>query len=117
MIAFLADECFSGKIVEAMRTAGYRVERAGVLCPSAPDMDVLALAYSRNEVLLTEDYDFGELCVRFGLPAHGVIVVAVKKLPATAQGAWVVQCLNKLGEKVLRSFVTIEPGRLRRRPL
>jgi predicted nuclease of predicted toxin-antitoxin system len=106
-----------GKNIRGLREAGYTVERAGTLCPSAPDEEVSALAFAKGWELLTEDHDFGELWVRLRMPSHGVLVASVKKLPATARGAWVVQCLNQLGDDILGSFVTIEPGRMRRRPL
>ncbi len=117
MVAFFTDECFSGKIVKDLRAAGYDIVRAVDVCPAGDDEVVLAAAHAQGRVLLTEDYDFGELCVRFVLPTHGVVIVAVKALSAARQGARVVQCLSHLGDRVLGAFVTIEPARLRSRPL
>ena len=91
MVAFFADACLSGKIVRALRAAGYDVMRAADTCPDADDETVLAQAYTQGRILLTEDYDFGELCIRFRLPADGVAIVAVKSLNAARQGTRVVQ--------------------------
>lgn len=117
MVAFFTDECFSGRIVGALRDAGFDIVRTVDVCPSGDDQIVLAEAYAQDRVLLTEDYDFGELCIRFGLPTHGVVIIAVKGLSATSQGARVVQALSDLGDRVRGAFVTIEPARVRLRPL
>lgn len=73
MAKFFADECFNGAIVSAARAAGFDVVRAVDVCPSADDEVVLATAFQQQRVLLTEDKDFGDLCVRLGLPTEGVV--------------------------------------------
>lgn len=98
MIRFLADECFSGKIVRTLCDAGFDVVRSVDNCPSGNAETVLGLAYAQERILLTEDYDFGELCIRPGLPAHSVVIVSVKSLPTVEQGARVVACLTELGD-------------------
>jgi predicted nuclease of predicted toxin-antitoxin system len=117
MVTFFTDECFSGKIVRALIDAGFDVVRAVDLCPSGDDEVVLALAYAQGRILLTEDYDFGDLCIRFGLPTRGVVIVSVKSLSSASQCARVGQCLTDLGDRVHGAFVTIEPARVRLRPL
>lgn len=117
MPAFLADECFSGALVRALRAAGFDVIRSVDAIPSAPDEDVLALAHRQGRILLTEDNDFGELAVRLGLPTHGVVRVDVKALDRSAQVLRVVNALTTLGDQVNGALVTIEPTRTRRRPL
>ncbi len=117
MAKFFTDECFSGVIVRALKAAGFDVARAVDDCPSGDDRSVLALAYEQGRILLTEDFDFGELCIRFGLPTHGVVIVTVKGLSAAKQAERVVKCLTDLGDTIAGTFVTIEPARVRQRPL
>jgi predicted nuclease of predicted toxin-antitoxin system len=117
MVAFFTDECFSGRIIDALRHAGFDIVRATDVCQSAEDSVVLAAAHAQGRILLTEDYDFGELCVRLGLPTRGVVIVSVKKLSAVSQGARVAQSLATLGNRVEGAFVTIEPARIRLRSL
>jgi predicted nuclease of predicted toxin-antitoxin system len=114
---FFTDECFSGPIVQAMRNAGFDVVRAVDVCPSASDETVAAIAFAQGRVLVTEDYDFGKLCVQMGLPAHGVVIVSLKPLPLSQQGAQVTSCLANLSGQLIGSFVVIEPARVRVRPL
>jgi predicted nuclease of predicted toxin-antitoxin system len=117
MVAFLADECFSGTIVRALQVAGHDVMRASKFCPGGDDEAVLALAFERNRILLTEDYDFGELCIRFQKPARGIILVALKGLAQETQAARVVKCIAELTDRVRGAYITIEPSRVRLRPL
>ena len=113
MVTFLADECFSGPLLRAMLSAGFDVIRSADTIPSAPDEDVLALAYSQGRVLLTEDTDFGELTVRLALPTHGVIRVDLKSLNRARQSHRLVAGLLALGEQAIGSLTTIEPTRTR----
>ena len=117
MVAFLADECFAGPLVRAMRAAGYDVPRSADTFPAAPDEQVLALAFAQGRVLRTEDNDFGDLVVRLGLPTHGVIRVDLKSLHKADQAVRLIKALNELGEKVRGAMVTIEPNRTRMRSL
>ncbi len=117
MPKFMADECFSGPIIRAMRAFGFDVKRSAESLPAAGDEEVLAAAFAQQRVLLTEDFDFGELCVRFKLRACGVVIAAVKELPEATQCRRVVQALEQLGDQVDGSLVTIEPARVRLRPL
>jgi len=117
MVAFLADECFSGRLVRALILAGFDVVRSAESHPSAPDVVVLQLAFDQGRVLLTEDNDFGELAVRLGLPTHGVVRVDLKMLGGSAREARLVAALRSLGEKVEGALVTVEPSRSRVRKL
>ena len=117
MVSFLADECFSGPLLRAMKAAGYDVVRSQDIAPAAPDERVLAIAFVQGRVLLTEDNDFGDLVVRFGLPNHGVVRVALKTLDKAEQVHSLLRALNDLNDKVLGALVTIEPKRTRVREL
>jgi predicted nuclease of predicted toxin-antitoxin system len=109
----MADECFSGPLLRALRQAGFDVTRSAETCPAAPDDEVLALAYAEGRILLTEDTDFGELAVRLGLPTHGVVRVDLKSLAKAAQAARLIEAFTGLGAAVEGALVTIEPTRTR----
>ena len=88
---------FFRSLVRALRVAGYDISRSADAAPGASDEEVLALAVSQTRILVTEDNDFGDLVVRFGLPTHGVVRVALKPLVKSAQGPRLIQALNDLG--------------------
>lgn len=45
--------------------------------PSASDAEVLAIAFKRNALLITEDKDFGELVFRFQKPHKGILLIRI----------------------------------------
>ncbi|MGO9485212.1 MAG: DUF5615 family PIN-like protein [Rhodomicrobium sp.] len=112
MPAYIADECFSGRILRRLREAGFDVIRSVDINPSARDREVLALAFSENRVLLTEDTDFWDLIVRFGLQTHGAVRLDLNALSREARAQRALQALSQLGEDV-RGIVSIEPSRTR----
>jgi len=113
MLAYIADECFSGRVLGALRDAGFDVIRSADINPSASDIEVLALAFSENRILLTEDTDFGDLIVRFGFQTHGVVRLELNALSREARAQRTVQALIQLGEDVRGAIVSIEPSRTR----
>lgn len=117
MPTFIADECFSGLLLKALRAAGFDVSRSADLLPAAMDEQVLAIAYAEGRVLLTEDRDFGELVVRLGLPTHGVVRVDLRSLERSAREVRLVEALTSLGSGVEGALVTVEPTRTRVRRL
>jgi predicted nuclease of predicted toxin-antitoxin system len=68
-------------------------------------------------VLVTADYDFGELVIRLRQPAHGVVNLALGDLAATTRADIAVRRFRELGDRLVGNFVTIEPARIRIRPL
>lgn len=113
MASYIADECFSGYILRTLRDAGFDVTRSADTNPSASDVEVLALAFSENRILLTEDTDFGDLIVRFGLPTHGVVRPGLNSLSREARAQRALNALVQLGESVRGAIVSIEPTRTR----
>ncbi len=47
---YIADECFSGRILRALRDAGFDVTRSAEINPSANDIEVLALAFREKRM-------------------------------------------------------------------
>jgi predicted nuclease of predicted toxin-antitoxin system len=107
MPAFLADECFSGLILRALQAAGFDVVRSIDIMPGADDRAVLELAVREGRVLLTEDTDFGELTMRLGLPAVGIVRVELMALNRAARTERTIAALRQLGEQVRGALVSI----------
>ena len=116
---FLVDDCIPRQVVARLRLEGHDVIWARDVCPGDEDTKVLARAVSENRILLTEDRDFGELTVRFKLPAIGVVIASIGEF------AWgldviaehVVRVVNDLDGSCVGALTVIEPGRARQRPL
>lgn len=113
-----ADQCVGIPILQALEAAGIDVVRSSEVLPtSAPDADVLALAVHQERFLLTEDTDFGEMVVRLGLPALGIIRLDLKGLSRGERVERAVNAMRKIGDQAKGALVTVEPTRIRIRQL
>ena len=116
-VRLFADECVAGSTIARLRAAGFDITSAAAVSPSVDEEQILATAYQQGRVLITADKDFGELVVRFGRPTRGVVNLALGDLAAATRARIVAARLTELGDRILDSVVTIEPGRVRIRPL
>jgi len=116
-VRLFADECVASTIIRRLRSEGFDVVAAADVCPTADDDAVLAHAYQDGRVLITADKDFGELVVRLGHRTYGVISLALGDLAVATRADIAVARLAELGDRIRGNFVTIEPGRVRVRPL
>ena len=116
---FLVDENISRRIVEGLIAAGHDAEWVVETRSGDSDTELLGASLAKSQVLLTADWDFGELTVRFGVPAFGVAIVAVDQFRGnperTAQD--VIGRLTELGDSLMGFLTMLEPGRTRRRAL
>jgi predicted nuclease of predicted toxin-antitoxin system len=114
---FFADECVATEIVEQLRAAGLDVAYAKEVCRGSPDPEVLRLAAEDGRVLITHDLGFGELVVRTGQPAVGVVILSLYTLPTGARERYAAERVRDLGDAAIGHLTVIEPGRVRFRPL
>lgn len=113
----LADENVPRSIVVWLRAEGHDVLYAAESRHRVPDDDLLAEAEAQGYVVLTEDKDFGELIFRDQRNSHGVILLRMDDLSASArlarlQAAWAVIEANLPGH-----FIVVSRTKLRVRPL
>ena len=110
---FLADESCDFAVVRASRAAGYDVATVSDLTPGAEDHIVAALAASESRVLLTEDKDFGQLAHATGHSTSGVVLIRYPARARSALAAAIVAVVAEFGDRLIGSFVVVEPGRAR----
>ena len=74
---------------------------------------------AEERVLITEDRDFGTLTMRFARPAVGVVIAHIQDYPHGLDEIVdrISDSIHNLGDKLLGFLTTIEPGRVRQRPL
>jgi predicted nuclease of predicted toxin-antitoxin system len=66
----------------------------------AEDAAILKLAADQERILLTEDKDFGELVIRLGLPAYGILLLRMNPANSDAK-------LGRLREILLRDVARL----------
>ena len=113
----LADECCPAPIVAALRAAGHDVLHMLEASPGVPDTAVVALAISEDRVVISEDYDFGELAIRHRLPLPGLVLLAFGRQPNTVRIERTLQVISGFGDQLRGRLTIIEPQSHRTRPL
>jgi predicted nuclease of predicted toxin-antitoxin system len=116
-LRLLVDECCDRLLVSALRQAGHDVLSVAETMAGEPDESVLLAARESGRVLVTYDYDFGELTVRHGLPVPGVILVACHGLAPLERARRTAAALAALADDGRGWLTMIEPKRVRRRPV
>ena len=114
---FLADECCDAGLVEALRADDHDVLYAQELLRGGVDDDILAVAYSQDRILLTEDKDFGELVYRLGRPARGVILLRFDVAERHLKLPRLRVLITERSWQLTGAFVVVEPDKFRVRPL
>lgn len=117
MTTFFADECVARTIVEGLVHHGFDVIDAKDVCRGDSDERVLALAEAAGRIVVTDDWGFGEMTIRHGQAASGVIILFLYALSAGARERYAVERIVEIADKALGSLIIIEPGRVRTRPL
>jgi predicted nuclease of predicted toxin-antitoxin system len=84
---------------------------------ASTDIIVAKHAWAEDRVLITEDYDFGELVVRHNVQIPGLVILAMPDEPRLAQIERVLQLVARLGEGLRSQITIVELGRERRSPI
>ena len=104
----LADHCVFEATVRLLEAAGYAVTRLREIAPTnSADSDVLALAVERDEVLLTNDLDFGDI-VRYPPSDYcGVILLRIRPATEDKVHALLLRVLAEFGRARLRAGLLV----------
>lgn len=105
---FLADESCDFAVVRALRAAGHDVATVAEDEPGLTDCDVIARAESESRIVLSEDKEFGQLSFSAGGGSVGSVLLRIPARVRASLGSDVVQFIETLGDRLLRSFVTAE---------
>ena len=116
-INFLVDESCDFIVVRTLRSGGYDVLYVAESFPSASDHQVIQQANNEERIILTEDKDFGEWVFAHGKNVAGVILIRFPGNARTQLGEEIRLLLDIRDVELTKSFVVIEPGRLRIRKI
>ncbi len=114
---FLFDECCHRLLVVALREAGHDVRYAAETDARATDLIISILAAEENRIVVTADYDFGELAIRRQQALPGVILLAPSQTPIADRAARLLDVISKAQTGLLGALTIIEDGRVRQRPI
>jgi hypothetical protein len=87
--------------------------------PGASDPEVLEVSHRESRILLTQDWDFGELAVRDRKPTAGIVIVPTDAYagPLDTVAAQIAQRLIELGGALGGHLTVVGPRRTRQRVL
>jgi hypothetical protein len=74
-------------------------------------------AAAEQRILLTEDKDFGELVVRLGLPAHGIVLLRLNPADSAAKLERLREVLLHDATRLPHCFVVVDAKKARFRSL
>ena len=85
--------------------------------PGRTTITVLQMAFYQQRILLTEDKDFGELVVRFALPAFGIVLLRINPADTALKVARLRAVIAADAARLPGHFVVIDEDKSRFRPL
>ncbi len=113
MNKFLLDESCDAAVALALEEAGYDVLMVAHVSPGIADEEVIKLALEQNRILLTEDKDFGQLVYASGKEACGVMLFRFPSFERENIAKKAVELVNAERESLQKSFVVLEPNKIR----
>jgi predicted nuclease of predicted toxin-antitoxin system len=106
-------------MVKRLRAAGHDCRWIAEIAPDEADPRVLESSVDDRRIVIPEDWGFGELAIRQGRPAYGVVIVAMPQLArdiATIADL-LAHRLTELEKSLIGRLTIIEAGRVRQRDL
>ncbi|MEM8528227.1 MAG: DUF5615 family PIN-like protein [Bacteroidota bacterium] len=119
-LLILADEGFNGNFVRTLRAKGFQVDWVLEIASSISDEEVIELAKSNQQTLLTEDKDFGEWVFAHQIEGLTIIFVRYQKEDYETILESLLIILSELEEQEESSkneFITINKNKVRRRAI
>ena len=113
----LADEGLNGNIVRALREEGYQVTWVKEAYIGAVDEDIIVLARQNNQVLITEDKDFGEWVFAHQISGLTIILLRYTKDDYDAILTFLQSTLGSIEKNKINEFITINKNKVRRRSI
>jgi predicted nuclease of predicted toxin-antitoxin system len=114
---FLADECCPAPVVYAMRAAGHDVVYGLEWGPGLSDLDIVHAAQDEDRIVVTEDYDFGEIAIRRRMSIPGLVILSFVSRPAATRIDRTLATIALLSEDLRSQVTLIYATGHRRRPL
>lgn len=117
MADWLADECLPEPIVAMLRANGDDVRYAAEGDHRASDEALIEIAQAERRIIITEDFDFGELLVRRRLSAPGCIVVFMPEADALERAERVADVVSRKDFDARGRLTILTRRRIRQRDL
>jgi len=116
-LRFYVDECCPRQLAETLRALGHDVRYAPEAGAGLTDEIHAEIAISERRVVITSDYDFGELAMRGLRPFAGVVLIAPVGVRMAAVAEALALRIDQMQEDLKGYLTILEKKRTRRRPI
>jgi predicted nuclease of predicted toxin-antitoxin system len=113
----LIDECCPRAFAETLRREGHDIVYVADFGAASADVALAQLADADGRVIISQDCDFGELAIRQGVPATGVVLMTCYSLSVADRCDRLCGVISDLGQKLLGAMTVVELRRVRQRSL
>jgi predicted nuclease of predicted toxin-antitoxin system len=113
----LIDECVQAGLADALRRVGFDVAVSSRTHAGAADEEVLELAFAHQRVVVTNDHDFGDLVVRHGRKAIGLVLIRQRALVLGEARDEMASRLAALQDRLAGHVTVIDGDKVRQRRL
>jgi|SRR6267142_2732003 predicted nuclease of predicted toxin-antitoxin system len=114
---WLVDECVDAALVAHLQDGGHDAVYMSDVEPRATDVEVMRRAQRDQQLLLTEDKDFGDLVFRRALPVPGIVLLRIDPRQRSLKIARLEAAIARFGEALFGRYTVVEAARFRHRPL
>lgn len=104
---FVADEGLDAPIVQALRDGGHDVYYIKDEHPGLSDEEVLKIANERDEILIANDKDFGELVYRLQQIHSGILLIRLSGIKPKEKAAIILKAIEEHGSELYKAFTVI----------
>lgn len=116
-VRVLIDECCDRMVALGLSEAGWDVAYVAHQYAGAEDRVLVDVAATEDRIIITQDYDFGDLVIRQAQASCGVALIACPGLARADRVRRAVTALVSEAERLAGALTIIEPDRIRRRAL
>jgi predicted nuclease of predicted toxin-antitoxin system len=101
---WLVDECVDAALVAHLQDRGHDVVYMSDVEPRATDVEVMRRAQRGQQLLLTEDKDFGDLVFRRALPVPGIVLLRIDSRQRSLKIVRLETAIGRFGGSAIRSI-------------
>lgn len=117
MARFLVYESCPRAVVDALRAADHDATYAADDHRRADDAALVALAEAESRIIVTEDFDFGELLIRRQLKAPGAVVLHLPRSTPDERVARLVEIVKSASIELVGRLTIVSYRQVRQRGL
>ena len=113
----IADESTDARITVALKQAGYETFSIQQIMPGTDDLDIIAMAATKNGFILTEDKDFGDELVFKKVSNNGAMLLRLAGVDIEEKIRLVLTAIEKHSAELRSAFSVLSKNKLRIRKM